>query len=197
MMRRVLRYALAALLLTTIYALECAAKKSPAIPPDPKFMAIQNISVLPVVDARAGKKARLNMEKLQSRAVNVLKKKRYSASAGSFSGEIGEIDEEDLQSALPAYIKKLGPANARWVMVICLQDVASRITFGSTGNAEVSGYLFDKNRGELVWQGKGVGQAGQGGLAGMAMKGLMNSAALDSAVYNLFGGIPNRPKPGK
>lgn len=137
------------------------------------------------------------MEKLQSRAVNVLKKKRYSASAGSFSGEIGEIDEEDLQSALPAYIKKLGPANARWVMVICLQDVASRITFGSTGNAEVSGYLFDKNRGELVWQGKGVGQAGQGGLAGMAMKGLMNSAALDSAVYNLFGGIPNRPKPGK
>lgn len=186
-----------ALLLTAICSVDGVAKKRPVIPPDPKFMAIQNISVLPIVDARAGKKASVNMEKLQNSAVKALKKRRYPVSAASSSGEAGPIAEEDLQSAKPAYTKKLGPADARWVMVICLGDVASKITFGSTGNAEVSGYLFDKESDELVWKGKGVGQAGQGGLAGMAMKGMMKGEAISAAVYNLFTGIPTRPKPAK
>jgi hypothetical protein len=161
-------------------------------------MAIRNISVLPVVDARAGAKAGVNLEKLQGGVVSVLTKAlRYPASAVGASGLAAQVAEEDLQSALPAYIRKLGPADERWVMVVCLEDVASKLTFGSTGNAEVSGYLFDKDSGSVVWSGKGVGQAGQGGLMGMAMKGAMKGAALDAAIRNLLGGVPRRPKPGK
>jgi hypothetical protein len=159
-------------------------------------MAIENISVLPIVDARAGKKAGVNLDHLQNSVVNVVKKKHYPVSAASTSGEAGEIAEEDLQSPRPPFLKKLGPADARWVMVVCLEDVASKITFGSTGNAELSGYLFDKDSGGVVWTDKGVGQAGQGGLMGMAMKGMMSSAAIDSAVSNLLGSLPNRTKPG-
>jgi len=197
-MKRVFKYGFAVLLFTGICAVECAAKKKPATPPDPKFMAIRDISVLPVVDARAGKKAGVNMDRLQASIVNALYKgKRYPASAASTSGEAGQIAEEDLQSALPAFVKKLGSPDARWVMVVCLEDVISKITFGSTGNAEVSGYLFDKDSGALVWSSKGVGQAGQGGLMGMTMKGMMKSEALSSAVANLLASIPARPKPGK
>ena len=83
------------------------------------------------------------------------------------------------------------------MLVVCLDDLASKITFGSTGNAEVSGFLFDKEKGELVWAGKGVGQAGQGGLMGMTMVGMMKGEAIGSALYNLLSGIPNRPKSGK
>jgi hypothetical protein len=36
------------------------------------------------------------------------------------------------------------------------------MVFGSTGNAELSGGLLDKESSELIWKGKGVGQAGQG-----------------------------------
>jgi hypothetical protein len=183
------------LLLTAICVVDSDAKKSPKIPPDPRYMAIQSISVLPIVDARAGKKAGVNLEHLQNSVVNIVKRKHYSVSAVSASGEAGEIAAEDLQSAHALFLKKLGPADARWVMVVCLEDVASKITFGSTGNAEVTGYLFDKDSGTVVWMGKGVGQAGQGGLMGMAMKGMMSSAAIDSAVGNLFGSMPNRPKP--
>jgi hypothetical protein len=195
-MTQTLRCGLMALLLTGVCAVECAAKKRPQIPPNPQFMAIQNIAVLPIVDARAGKKAGVNMGKLQGSVVKLLKRKRYPVSAASASGETGEIVEEDLQSGLPPYVKKLGPVGERWVMVVCLRDVASKITFGSTGNAEISGYLFDKDSGGLVWQGKGVGQAGQGGLMGMTMKGMMKGEAIDFAVYNLFRGMPDRPKPG-
>ena len=195
-MRQALKYGSMALLLTAICGVECAAKK-PEIPPDPKFMAIKSISVLPPVDTRAGKKASVSLERLQNNAVKALQKKRYKAGPSNFSGEVGQIVEEDLQSAKPEWAKKLGPAEERWVMVVCLGDVISKITFGSTGNAEVSGYLFDKESGELIWKGKGVGQAGQGGLAGMMMKGAMKGAALDAAVYNLISGMPTLPKPPK
>ena len=196
-MRQMIKNILMVLLLTAICTSECAARKRSAFSPDPRFLAIQTLSVLPIVDARAGTKAGVNMGKLQGGVVSVMKRKRYPASGVSTTGDAGAIAEEDLQGASPAFIKKLGPADARWVMVVCLDNVASKITFGSTGNAEVSGFLFDKEKGELVWAGKGVGQAGQGGLMGMTMVGMMKGEALSFALSNLLNGIPNRPKPGR
>jgi hypothetical protein len=193
-MNQSLKCGLMVLLLTAICAMQCPGKD----PPDPKFMAIQNISVLPIVDARAGDKKKVNMGDVQKTVISLLnKKKHYPASAAGTSGEVAQIAVEDLESAVPSYVKKLGPADARWVMVICLDDVVSKMSFGSTGNAELSGYLFDKNSGELIWKGKGVGQAGQGGLMGMAMKGAMKGQALLEAIQKLLKGMPNRPKPGK
>jgi hypothetical protein len=197
-MKRISKYVFLVWVLAGIGAVECAAKKKPPVPVDPKFTAIQNISVLPIVDARAGKKADVNLEKLQGSVVNVLVKgKHYPANAAGGTGEAGKIAEEDLQQASPSFLKKLGSAEARWVMVVCVEDVAAKMTFGSTGNAEVSGYLFDKEGGQVVWSGKGVGQAGQGGLMGMAMKGMMKGEAIGAAISNLLAGLPSRPKPGK
>ncbi len=196
-MGRVLKSSLIILLVIAACAVECAAKKRAEFPPDPRFATIQEILVLPIIDTRAGKKASVNMTHLQHGVVSVLKKKHYSAGPASTAGGNGQIDIEDLESPAPEWVKKLGPADARWVMVVCLDDVTSKMTFGSTGNAEVSGYLFDKDNGGLIWKGKGVGQAGQGGLAGMMMKGTMKGAALDSALFSLLASVPKRPKPGK
>ena len=194
-MKRILRCGLALLLAAGICA---AKKKNPPAPPDPRLLAIQNISVLPVVDARAGKKAGVNLDKLQESLVRTLaKRKRYPASAAGASGEVKSIEVEDVEAANPPYIRKLGSAHDRWVMVVFLDDVASKFTFGSTGNAELSGYLFDKETGESLWRGKGVGQAGQGGLLGMTMKGMMKGEALDAAVGNLLSSLPTHPKPRK
>ena len=129
--------------------------------------------------------------------MRALQRKRYKAQASTTTGEAGQLVEEDLQNAKPDWARKLGPPEARWVMVVCLGDVISKMTFGSTGNAEVSGYLFDKETGETLWKGHGVGQAGQGGLAGMMIKGAMKSAALEAAVHNLIGSMPTLPKPKK
>lgn len=193
-MRRAIRSGFLLLLLAGICSVSAEAKKRAKIPLDPRFTTIENISVLPVVDARAGKKAGVNMEKLQGSVVNGLKKKHYSVSAAANSGQAGEIAIEDMENANTPYIKKLGPPSERWVMVVFLDDVVSKMTLGSTGNAELSGYLFDKESGELIWSGKGVGQAGQGGLIGMPMKGMMKGEALGAAVSNLLAGIPNLPK---
>ncbi len=193
-MKRALRNGLIVVFITALCPLLSEAKKKEKLPPDPRFAAIQNISVLPVVDARAGKKAGVNMEKLQGGVVRTLKKKHYSVGAASSSGEVGEIAVEDIEGADPKYLKKLGPSGERWVMVVFLDDVASKITFGSTGNAELRGFLFDKDTGDLIWKDRGVGQAGQGGLMGMTMKGMMKGAALDAAVSSLLASVPKRPK---
>jgi len=196
-MRRALEGGLTVLLFAAASVVGAAPRKKPAVPPDPRFLAIQNIAVLPIVDARAGDKASLNIAKLQTNVVKALQRKRYPVSAASTAGDAGQIAVEDLEEAQSAYVKKLGPANERWVMVVLLDDIHSKMTFGSTGNAELEGYLFDKDSGECVWKGKGVGQAGQGGLLGMSMKGMMKSEALDAAVMSLLASIPTRPKPGK
>jgi hypothetical protein len=192
-MRNSVKFALIAVTLA-ICTFSASAKKAEKEPLDPKFTSIQNISVLPVMDVRPGDKAKVNLEGLQKSVVNALKHKRYSASESDTMGTNTQIDVEDLDSADPAVIKKLGQTSDRWVMIVLLGDVHSKVTFGSTGNAEVSGYLFDKQDGSLVWKGKGTGTAGQGGLMGMAMKGMINSAALDSAVSALFATLPNLPK---
>lgn len=193
-MKKALRNAFIFVFITALCPVLSAAKKKEKLPPDPRFATIQNISVLPVVDARAGKKAEVNMDKLQGGVVKNLKKKHYSVGATNSSGEVGEIAIEDVEGADPKYVKKLGPSSERWVMVVFLDDVASKITFGSTGNAELRGFLFDKDSGDLMWKDRGVGQAGQGGLLGMTMKGMMKGAALDAAVASLLASVPKRPK---
>src|SRR5580698_565896 len=178
----------------SIGLVNCAAKKIPKAPPDPKFTSIQKISVLPILDARPGSKAKVNLRSLQSSVVNTLKRKHYPVGAEEATSSGGQIDVDDLESADPGVVKKLGPDADRWVMIVMLNDVHSKRTFWSTGNAEMSGYLFDKADGSLVWKGKGTGTAGQGGLLGMTMKGMMNSAALESAVAALLSTMPNLPK---
>jgi hypothetical protein len=123
-----------------------------------------------------------------------LQKRGYAPVSADNNGEVGQIVEEDLLDTKPAWIKRLGTPSSRWVMVVCLLDVHSKLTFGSTGNAEISGYLFDKEKPELVWSGKSVGRAGQGGLLGMTMKGAMKSAAMGTAVVNLVDLLPKHPK---
>lgn len=174
-----------------------AKEKKPPKQIDPRFTAIENIVILPAIDARSGKKENVKLEDVQKSTLKGLEKKHYKVSLSDNAGTVGEITEEDLKDAKPDWIQKLGPAEARWVMVVCLGDVASKMTFGSTGNAEVSGYLYDKQTATLVWKDKGIGQAGQGGLAGMMMKSSMKGEALHAAIYNLLSSIPKLPKPAK
>ena len=141
-MTNLIKAGLALSFLVAIVVVECAAKKQPKPEPDPAFTVVENISVLPIVDARSGQKAEVNLEKLQEGIVRRLQKKRYTAAAANTTGDTKEIAIEDVEAADPSYVKKLGPTGERWVMVVFLDDVNSKmahskINFGSAGNAEL------------------------------------------------------------
>jgi hypothetical protein len=184
------------LCLLVLAALEARGfgKKHEIPPPEPRFMAISRIDILPILDLRVDKKDKVNFEALSKIAAGILQKSNYVAYPTVDRGTVGEIAEEDLTDAKPEWVKRLGPSQARWVMVLGLNDVHTKMTFGSTGNAEMIGFLFDKRDGSVVWKKTALGKQGQGGLLGMAMKGAMVDMAAQTAVANLLDDIPKRPK---
>lgn len=173
----------------------CAAKLKPAVYLDSGFKpeSIGQIVMLPAVDARIDKEVEVNLEdQLRGAAAKVLKGKGYDVVLTSAPSETAELTDDDLRAADTALIKRLGPPAARWVMVVILVDVKTKLVFGSTGNAEVAGFLYDKGNSTLVWRDKGIGQAGQGGLVGMLLKGAMDEMAISGAVNHLLASIPER-----
>lgn len=184
----------ALLVVTFLIAPHAGETKDPPTALELQFAGIERIVVLPTVDARSGEKASVKIENIRKQVMNSLKKKNYLVEAAAAPAEAGDLVEEELREARPDWVRSLGPAESRWVMVVCLNDLASKMTFGSTGNAELSAYLYDKQEGALIWQAKGVGQSGQGGLAGMMMKGMMKGEALGMAARNLMRDVPKRPK---
>jgi hypothetical protein len=160
-----------------------------------QFTAVDEIVMLPAVDVRVDKSHKMDVVKdIGDRTKRTLGGRGYKVTPAGTTGDVGEIIDEDLRDAKPEWVRRLGPPSARWVLVVCLVDVKAKMTFGSTGNAELTAFLFDREAGTLVWRDKGVGQAGQGGLAGMLMKGSMAGSALDGAAWNLFASFPKRGK---
>jgi hypothetical protein len=175
----------------------CVPALEPAIQLDSNFQPqkVDLISILPPVDARLDKKEKVNLQKeLNKAARSKLKKKRYKVQLIDTDSTNSVITKDDLETYDAAWIKKLGPGDANWVMVLVLDDVVTKLSFGSTGNAEVSGFLFDKQSGTLLWRDKGVGKTGMGGLAGMMMIASMDEEAIRLAVIDLIASIPKRPK---
>ncbi len=153
---------------------------------------IERIYVLPVVDLRFDKNPELpKLDKWVHGIVKgQLKKKEYTAVVDPDISLVSGITEEDLQEADTEWVRSVGPPGSRWVMVIALLDAQSKLTFGSTGNAEVSGYLFDRKYGTTVWHDKGLGRVGQGGIIGMFLKGFMLGDAIKLATADLMRSFP-------
>jgi hypothetical protein len=155
--------------------------------------AVDSLAVLPVLDHRIDKKKQLKLDDwVMPIAKRSLKKLGYAYSLEKDRSVLLGISQDDLEAPTNDFIASLPPSNARWILILSLEDSTSKMTFGSTGNAEMSGYLFDKEIGQITWRNKEVGQAGQGGLIGMTMKGLMERSAIEMAAGQMFQALPSR-----
>jgi len=174
----------------------CAFTKT-AILMDSSFntASSKQIFLYPPIDSRIDKKIDINLDNhLQKAAYKDLTKKGYKVVLVANAETTTQIIDEDLKTPDPNWIGHLKPDDAHIIMVIELVDLQTKLTFGSTGNAEISGYIFDKDSKKMIWHDKGIGQVGQGGLIGMAEKGMMASNAINAAMFSLLSSIPKRPK---
>lgn len=159
------------------------------------YATVENVAVLPVLDHRIDQSKQLDLDKLVLPiAERSLKGRGYPYSIERDRSLVSAISRDELETPTREFIQSLPPAHERWVFVLALDDSASKLTFGSTGNAEMSGYLFDKRNGQLVWRNKELRQIGQGGLMGMAMKGMMEKAAIEQTAMQMFQALPKRKK---
>jgi hypothetical protein len=200
----------------SIAGASAAEEKKPVfVEPGFQFESVDTVYVLPAVDIRIKKdqNAEAALQTIDSGVLYYLKKRGYrtvpedpkhggfSQSAFSKVSHKEEqtvppvrmtVSEDDLKEPDEQWVRKLGPDNARWVLVLALEDSESHLTFGSTGSAIVMGTLFDKQNGNLVWRGIGAGRAGQGGVLGMATKSESVHDAVQSAIEELCSIVAKR-----
>ncbi len=194
MLQKSLKVVVTSIILMMVFSCGTVKKAIYSLPDFPPS-TLSEIIILPPVDLRVDKKINVNLERqIRKASERAIVKKGYNVTTSEDFGADNQILEEDLKTSNSDWIKQLGPTNSRYVMVLCLVDVVSKLTFGSTANAEVAGYLYDKESGNIIWRDKGVGKTGQGGLIGMATKGLMDEDAIALALNNLLASIPKKPK---
>ena len=153
---------------------------------------MDTVYVLPVVDARADKKLDLNDARLQKTLADSLRRKRYHTVLLSDGLLVAGLTDEDVRDPTHDWIRRTGPSEARWVMLLVVTELSRKLTFGSTGNAEVTLAILDKQQGAVVWQDKALGRAGQGGLLGMMLVSTMDDEALAAAVRQVLQKIPRK-----
>lgn len=188
----------AVLLTGTLFSVGCISPPMrPAIHLDGSFdpQRVDTIALLPAVDDRADKTEKVNVQRVvASYAKRALKARGYRLENVPPNETNTQMVKEDIESPSEQWIRQLGPGDMNWIMIVVLDDVSTKLTFGSTGNADLTAYLFDKQASKLVWRDKGVGKLGQGGLVGMAMKGVMAESAIQIAIDHMTFSIPVKKK---
>lgn len=159
---------------------------------DPRAAA--QLAIAPVLDLRVDKTEELQLDAwVHAMARTLVTRRGYQVTTYADRALVDPLQGLATPAAIQAGIKDVAiPGGPRHVLVFALVDAYSKLTFGSTGNAEMAGYLVDQQRREIVWRHSVVGQIGQGGLLGMAMKGLMTRSAIESATMKLVYSIPPR-----
>ena len=154
---------------------------------------INHMYVMPVLDYRFNKEKELNLDKLVHEVVEYeLKRRNYKYTCIKERSLIADIEQEDMEEIEGDWISAIAPQDSQWLLFIALLDSSSKLTFGSTGSAEMTAYLIDKSTKEIIWRNKDIGRFGQGGLAGMLMKGAMESTAIQIASRKLMFALPVR-----
>ena len=159
--------------------------------PDFQATRIDPIVVLPAVDARIDTSIAVELAtQLGEDALPILRARGYPAALGAAGPSAQGLGVDALAVADAATIRGLGPPGARWVMVLALVDVTTSMGLGSSGNAELAGFLFDTQAGRLIWRDRGLGQVGQGGLLGFTLVAVMDEEAISAALKHLLASLP-------
>ena len=145
--------------------LEGCATKGPAVSIriDPAFTPanMQDITVLPIVDARRDKSQPWDREEWQKRwekkwanvlLIRPLEKKGYTVALATDFGGVDNINADDIAESALSWVHALGPEGAQWILLMTLEDLVNSPQFGTSWATSCAMILFDKNIGKAVWR---------------------------------------------
>lgn len=175
---------------TSTFLAGCMPKKVP-LEMDSRFSEVSNITLLPVVDARRDRGEKVDLDDdVRTPVSEALRGKGYAVVPAAFSAD-DSVSADEVAEMEPAEIAKLGPPEARVLMLVSVNDVFSRyVVMAYTFKAEVEGVIIDKETGRILWKDKGVVSGGQGGLISGVLAATAHPAR--GAANALTESIPSR-----
>ena len=135
----------------------CAApQKAIYVAPSFEQLHVDTITILPIVDSRTQRQFEVTETALQKIVYPVvetgLSEKGYTI---EYSNEIGRVQCLKFghsANLAPDCLRNVGPPNSRWILVLFLQDFQMRSPYGGAASAKMSGVLFDRSEGLMLWR---------------------------------------------
>jgi hypothetical protein len=156
---------------------------------------IEHIYVLPAADLRMDKEPTLALDEwAQPHIIKGLKQKKYAFTISDDLLEIYDVTEKDLVEMKPSWIKELGPSDRRWIMFFSLLDPSSELASHRSGSAELTGFLFDKTSGTVVWRAIAARKSDIKGLIGVETKDLTVKGGIEKATDDILQSLPKNKK---
>ena len=184
----------------------CATQSKVPLYSNSEFNAaeVDRITLLPVLDLRQAKKVKFNVSSIVlDHTKSMLESKHYSVLLDSNGDALAKLTLQDLDSDQPEWVKTFPCTGSRWIMIFVVHNVSSTMPLYSTGNAELSGYLFDRQNGTKLWQDSGIaaqtsdlvpGDILVSAAIGVAEFPFMSRKALNEAISNCMLSFPPKPK---
>lgn len=185
-------------LLCLIVIVECASpQKATYLAPSFDQKKIDSITILPIVDARIQRQFEINEPELQQIVYPVVESGlRDKGYAVEYSEETTGVQCLKFGRSLnldPACLRKVGPPHSMWVLVIFLQDYQMRTPYGGAVSAKMSGVLFDRSEGLLLWSDLEYAGLSQRELVGKNMDTMIANDVIQICTQKLISSLPQRP----
>lgn len=154
--------------------------------------------VLPLADARPDKSESANFDRWAVKTLaRQLKRKGYKIEQVKDRTAEDAIEEDQLRGLRDTLvtadekklIARLGPADARWILLPVLQDYHLKVVLGCKATVDAGCYLLDKQTGRTaLWhKAEGVGSAG------VLLCPLAGQSATESAFITICYSFPKNP----
>ena len=157
---------------------------------------VSTITILPIVDGRQQRQFEFNESELQQIVYPVveagLHKKGYSIEYSDDIAGVRCLKFGRSTNLKPECLQTVGPPNSQSVLVLFLQDFQMRTPYGGAVSAKISGVLFDRPKGLLLWRDLEYAGLSQRELVGPNRNTLITNDVIQLCVEKLIASIPKR-----
>lgn len=143
----------------------CATQDPPAEYRHALFdqMNIHSISIMPILDRRSEKTDLKLTDHILGQVTPELTKRGYEFSLVKDPKLVEDLSTYDFLPKIQPRIASLDLGGEEWLLFIVVEQAGSEIKFsGSHGYSHLSGYLYNRETGEKLWEGVGKGVATNG-----------------------------------
>ena len=157
---------------------------------------VDKITILPVFDARSQRLFDVKEADLQRIVYptleNGLSQKGYTF---DYSDEIGRgecLKYGRTGNLDPDCLRNVGPSDSRYILVLFLQDFQMRSPYGGAASAKMSGLLFDRTEGIMLWRDSENSGISQRELVGKNRNTLISNDVIQLCTGKLISSVPQK-----